>query len=344
MVPLDDVPVVALDRLAQERRSLELVADELRPLRGDDEETDERVVLRDPGVATEERLAEHRRPLDLEEERRATADVPDAVDLGDVVDGPADLDEVGPMLALVEPVPEPSRSELARLLAAPDPDAHPEPVAAVGEERDRLGVLLRPAEEIVAGQHPVRRARHAPVALEAGPDEGFVRQVVAGEQRRDPLEERGLGERAGGRQEAVDGPLDAVGEGRGRGGAVGRVGEPPAARLDLREPSLVRPAQLVVDQREQCLDLVRRRVGWPGRPARASRGRSAGRAAWRAVGLVVAVRLIGTSARCLVGPCRGRARRRGRGRSMFGHRPGTSSARVGGDVGVRRRIHPRRRP
>ena len=49
-----------------------------------------RVVGRDPGVATEERLAEHRGPLDLEQERQPAADVPDAVDLGDVVDGPAD--------------------------------------------------------------------------------------------------------------------------------------------------------------------------------------------------------------------------------------------------------------
>src|SRR4026207_1686021 len=36
MIPLDDVPVVALNCLSQERRALELVANELRPLRGDD--------------------------------------------------------------------------------------------------------------------------------------------------------------------------------------------------------------------------------------------------------------------------------------------------------------------
>ena len=71
VVPLQDVPVVALERLAEERRPLELVADELGPLRGDDEEPDDRLLLRDPGVAAEERLAEHRGPLDLEQERDA---------------------------------------------------------------------------------------------------------------------------------------------------------------------------------------------------------------------------------------------------------------------------------
>ena len=47
----------------------------------DDEEPDEPVVLRDPGVAPQDRLAEHRGPLDLEQERHAAADVPDAVDV-----------------------------------------------------------------------------------------------------------------------------------------------------------------------------------------------------------------------------------------------------------------------
>ena len=89
--------------------------------------------VRDPGVAAEERLAEHRGPLHLEQEGRPAADVPDAVDLGDVVDRSADLDEIRPVLALVEPVAQPSRAELAGLLAAADPDVHPEPMAAVGE-------------------------------------------------------------------------------------------------------------------------------------------------------------------------------------------------------------------
>ena len=60
----------SLERLAQQRRARELVADELGPLRGDDEEADERLVGRDPGVPAEQRLAEHRRPFDLEQEAR----------------------------------------------------------------------------------------------------------------------------------------------------------------------------------------------------------------------------------------------------------------------------------
>ena len=43
-------------------------------------------------------------------------------------------DEIGPLLALVEPVAEPARAEPAGLLAAPDPDAQPEAMAAVGEQ------------------------------------------------------------------------------------------------------------------------------------------------------------------------------------------------------------------
>src|SRR5215207_9645687 len=43
VVPLQHVPVVAGNRLAQERRPLELVADELGALGRDDEEADERL-------------------------------------------------------------------------------------------------------------------------------------------------------------------------------------------------------------------------------------------------------------------------------------------------------------
>ena len=59
---------------------------------------------------------------------------------------------------------------------------------------------LRP-QQVVGGDEPVGRAGEAAVAVEAGPDERLVGQVVAGEQRRDPVEERGLG-RAGRRSTA----------------------------------------------------------------------------------------------------------------------------------------------
>src|SRR5215212_3666660 len=93
VVPLQDVPVVLLERVAEDRRSLELVPDELRALRRDDEEADRRIVLRDPGVPPQDRLTEHRGPLDLEQERELAAGIPGAVDLGDLVRRAADVDE-----------------------------------------------------------------------------------------------------------------------------------------------------------------------------------------------------------------------------------------------------------
>ena len=121
---------------------------------------------------------------------------------------------------------------------------------------------------------PLGGAGEAAIAVETGPDEAVVGQVVTGEQRRDPLEERGLGERAGGREEAEDRPLDAVGErDRGRREVV-PVGQPPAARLDLDEASLGRTVELVADESDQAVDGI-------GRASRdrglGDRGRGAGR-------------------------------------------------------------------
>ena len=76
-----------------------------------------------------------------------------------------------------------------------------------------------------------------------------VGEIVAREHRGHPVEERGLGDRAGGRQQAVDGPLDPIGEGRRRRRQVVRVGQPPAARLDLDQAPLGRAAELVADER-----------------------------------------------------------------------------------------------
>ena len=109
-------------------------------------------------------------------------------------------------------------------------------------------MLLAPAQEVVLGDEPVGRARQAPVAVEAGPDQALVGQVVAGEQRRDALVERGLRQRAGRREQAEHGPLDAVGERDRRGGLVGRVGQPPAAGLDLGQARVRRPRHLVADE------------------------------------------------------------------------------------------------
>ena len=149
--------------------------------------------MRDARVTAQQRLAEHRRPLDLEEECGSTADIPDAVDIGDLVGGPADLAERPARLAIVEPVGEAPRAEPAGLLALTDPDAHPEAMAAVGQGGDRLGVLLGTAEEVVGRDEAIGRAGHAAVAPEAGPDECLVGQVVTDEQVRHPLEECRLG-------------------------------------------------------------------------------------------------------------------------------------------------------
>ena len=95
VVRLDDVEAARLERGPQQRRAVQLVAHELGPLRRDDEEADERIVGRDPVVAAEQRLAEHGRPLDLEQQRDLAADVPDAVDVAELLRRPADAAEVG---------------------------------------------------------------------------------------------------------------------------------------------------------------------------------------------------------------------------------------------------------
>ena len=119
-------------------------------------------------------------------------------------------------------------------------------------------MLLAPAQQLVRGDQPLGGAGEAAVALETGLDEAVVGHVVAAEQRRDALEEGGLGERAGGREQAEDGPLDAIGE-RDRGlREVVAVGQPPAARFDLDEAALGRAAELVADEAEQPVD----RIGW----------------------------------------------------------------------------------
>ena len=143
-----------------------------------------------------------------------------------------------------------------------------------------------------------------------------------------PVEERGLGDRAGGRQQAVDGPLDPIGEGRRRGRRSSRVGQPPAARLDLGQAPLGRAAELVADQREQALDRVRRGVAIRGATACPGRGVAAPSSA--VVGVPSACAGVGSGRRRGLG-CGGRrpdprgrrARVVGRGRSPA---PGRSVA------------------
>ena len=133
-----------VDRGPQERGALELVADEIGPFGRDDEEADEPLVVADASVPAEERLAEHRRPLDLEHHRQLAADVPDRVDLGERVDRPADAAEVGALLALVKDVAEVAAPVSAALLALGEPDPQAKAMAGVGDRRQQLGVLLAP--------------------------------------------------------------------------------------------------------------------------------------------------------------------------------------------------------
>ena len=132
-------------------------------------------------------------------------------------------------------------------------------------------MLLAAAQQVVVGDDPVGRARRAAVARETGADERVVGQVVAGEHRRHPVVEGGLGEGSGGRQQAVDGPLDAVGERCGGRGEVGAVGQPPAAGLDLGEPALS-AGQRLADEASRCST---------GSAAARERRRSRHRARWR---------------------------------------------------------------
>ena len=80
----------------------------------------------------QDRIAEDGRPFDLEQECRLVADVPGAVDafeLGLRTPG----DRGGGYVALfeVEPIRQPAAVDAADLLAAPDPDPRPDPVAQV---------------------------------------------------------------------------------------------------------------------------------------------------------------------------------------------------------------------
>ena len=129
-------------------------------------------------------------------------------------------------------------------------------------------MLLRSPQDVVRRQEPIGRRGEAAIALEARADQALVGQVGAREQARDALEERGLGERPGRRQEAVHGPLDAVGEGHGRRVAVRSVAEPPAVAFDAHEALPVHLGERLSHEAHEAID----RIG-----GRASRRRGIGR-------------------------------------------------------------------
>ena len=250
------------------------------------------------------------------------------------------------MLRLVEAIGEPPAAEPAGLLAPPDPDRQPEPVPAVGKQADQLGVLLGAAEEVVAGHDPLGRARPAPIALEAGPDERLVGQVVAGEDARDPLEERRLGHRAGRREEAEHRPLDPVGERarrRSRGPSASASHQRPGATsARRRRPASDRPSAISASSASTwsggaSAGRVERRAAIDGRSGGAPRRRP-----WRSSGRAAAsARSRGPGRRRGVraGPVRAAVRRRaacrGGPRSL-----GTPAGPVEASAGASRRRRP----
>ena len=215
-------------------------------------------------------------------------------------------------------------------------------MAAVGEGREQLGVLLAALEQVVAGDEAVGRAGQAPVALEAGPDQGLVGQVVAGEHRGDALVERGLRQRAGGREEAEDGPLDAVGQ-RDRGRGLGPPGRPSHQRPGSISTSRRWSGRAISSRTsdEEPVDGVRRRLagrGDPDDPAACVRWR-----ADRAVGTAAGPGASVSRAEPVAGPSAVAGLGRGRPGST-GRSGGRPRGRVGSAVASRRSWPARSRP
>ena len=297
MVGLEDVPRAVTHRSAQERRAGDLVADELRPLRARSRGSGSgrlRAGSGRGGGAAARRASPSIRP------RTASRSCPADTRWRRPRRGRRRHGRSGP--AMAGPRSGPRRSPRvpepvsARLLAATDPDPHPKAVTCLRDEREQLAVLLAPTEELVIRHQPVGRARGAPVAFEAGPDEATLGEVVTGEHGADPLEERSLGQRAGGREEAEHGPLDAVGQRQRRGCQVVGMTKPPAARLDLDQSALSRRAELVANQSDEPLHDARRCVGIRGRTPKARRV-SAGRDLGRGSGELVALHDFGRGVR-----------------------------------------------
>src|SRR3990172_4338625 len=230
MIGLEDMPVVRFELPAQERRALELEAHQLDPLRKDDQEAHQLLVVGDARPTLEEHVAEHGRPLDLEEEGGPVAQVPDDVHgLEDLPGALRDQRQIGALLRLREEAAQ--RSTLVRpLLFLPrHPAAQPQPVAVLHEQARQLGVLGVARLQLVVRAQQVGRGGPAAVAVETGPHERLVGRVVAAEHRADAVEEGALGEATGGGEQAEDGPFDAIGEGLRGHGYLALVAQPPSA-------------------------------------------------------------------------------------------------------------------
>src|SRR5688500_12731104 len=80
VLPLQDVPVLALHFGTQPGRALHLQPQQLGALRRDDQEPRLLLSHRDLVASAQHGVADHRCPLDLEQESQLAADVPDGVD------------------------------------------------------------------------------------------------------------------------------------------------------------------------------------------------------------------------------------------------------------------------
>jgi len=123
-------------------------------------------------------------------------------------------------------------------------------VAAVREASEQLRVLGRPTPNVLARDEAFGRGRRAPIAGQTGPNERIVREVAAGKQGADPFVEGGFIEIAGRGQEAVGGPLHAIGQGHRNPFQITPALQPPSPGLDFSNPPLGGTAELVANQRE----------------------------------------------------------------------------------------------
>ena len=134
----------------------------------------------DAAPAAEDRLAEHRGPLDLEEEREARPHVPAAVHLVERIRARA-AQEAERRVALVgeQPRGEQLVAGPPPLLARGDVGVDAQAVPQVGEEADGRRVLVGTGLQIVAGNEPPLAWAGLPVAGKAGVHEPRVGGIGA---------------------------------------------------------------------------------------------------------------------------------------------------------------------
>ena len=154
VVGLDDVPRPGVEGGPQQRRAGELVADELGPFRGDDQEADQ---VRRPAGSGRACAGAARRASPSTRPRTGSATLPRtyqiAVDLGELLDGRADArrGRARSSPASSRSPRSPPLAEPPRLLAPADPDPHPSrwPASAIVARRSVCSWLRRSRSSLV---------------------------------------------------------------------------------------------------------------------------------------------------------------------------------------------------